>query len=644
MILFSSLILASIFVSLALIRTRWTNLALFNLVIGTACFSISLECLSLAQAISFPAVRGAVAASIIVSSVISFLLFRSLEEVPVSNDKKSAGLWGADLLNSGIVGGLFTLLVGIILLIILTATAYTALLSVPNNWDSMTYHLPRIEHWLQDRSLAFYPTYNDRQNESGILAEEGILALRSWNHAYPIANLVQWLSFGGCIVMAGRIAGQIGGTRSAQYLASVLFATIPMAILQASSTQTDLVVAFFSAASVYFLLQARITGSYSLIYGFVIAGALAYLAKGTAAVFLSGFIIVYAIGLVLQRPSWKVWLHLFLSGSIGAAILAGHELRLFHAYGSFKGPSSAETSVVHPNWRSTVFNAVRNFASNLNITDDAKRLKIESQVIAAGQKLGIHDTDSRYSFLALPFHLNPPIIALHEDVAPNMTHVALIIIAMSVLLILALASPAWRTRNWPIARYGIALALSMAAFFALIKWQPWITRLQLGEFVLAMPLIAVLLSSLLGIAMPVLLIFIGWQARDPTFYNLTRSLFNRPLFGDRSILDHGPADVLFINRPDMENDYLRIADMIAARRPKQVGVVIGGDGWEFPLWFLLRQRLSSSEMPIITYEMNQKAIDPNIDLIVYVDYGRPVLKGMREIAGSGQAFLYERQK
>ena len=447
MILFFSLVLASIFVSLTLIKTRWTILALFNLVLGTAFFSISIECLSLAQAISFPAVRGAVIVSLIAGSAISLLLFKSLEEAPLSNDKKSVGLWGADLLNSGIIGGLFTVLVEIILLIILTATAYTALLSVPNNWDSMTYHLPRIEHWLQDRSLAFYPTYDDRQNESGILAEEGILALRSFNHAYQIANLVQWLSFSGCIVMAGRIAGQLGGTRSAQYLASVLAATIPMAILQASSTQTDLVVAFFSAVAVYFLLQVRIASSYSLIYGFVIAGALAYSAKGTAAVFLSGFIIVYGIGLVLQRPSRKIWLHLFLSGSIGLAILAGHELRLFQAYGTFIGPSSAEASTVHPGWRSTAFNAVRNFASNLNIPDGAERLKIESQVIAAGQALGIGDEDGRYSFNSMPFHLTRPDMTrqegsttlpmdytLHEDCGTNMTHVVLILAVMSALL------------------------------------------------------------------------------------------------------------------------------------------------------------------------------------------------------------------
>src|SRR5689334_23712048 len=33
----------------------------------------------------------------------------------------------------------------------------------PSQWDSMVYHLPRIDHWLQDRSVAFYPTHVVRE-------------------------------------------------------------------------------------------------------------------------------------------------------------------------------------------------------------------------------------------------------------------------------------------------------------------------------------------------------------------------------------------------------------------------------------------------------------------------------------------------
>src|SRR5580765_4628812 len=48
--------------------------------------------------------------------------------------------------------GFHELWIGLILLV----TFFIARTVVPNSWDSMTYHLPRIEHWLQNGSLAIY--------------------------------------------------------------------------------------------------------------------------------------------------------------------------------------------------------------------------------------------------------------------------------------------------------------------------------------------------------------------------------------------------------------------------------------------------------------------------------------------------------
>src|SRR5262249_10973052 len=141
--------------------------------------------------------------------------------------------------------------VTIVLLVVLWATALIALSSVPNgNWDTMTYHLPRIEHWVQNRTLDYYPTSIVRQLDSNPFAEELILALRGIIDAYPLANMIQWLSFAGCIMVTGAICRQLGGTRQAQTVAHALGSTLPMAILQASDTQTDLVTAFFSVACI----------------------------------------------------------------------------------------------------------------------------------------------------------------------------------------------------------------------------------------------------------------------------------------------------------------------------------------------------------------------------------------------------------
>ena len=44
------------------------------------------------------------------------------------------------------------------LALVAAGTLVTALVSAPNNWDSMTYHLTRVEHWVQNASVHFYPT------------------------------------------------------------------------------------------------------------------------------------------------------------------------------------------------------------------------------------------------------------------------------------------------------------------------------------------------------------------------------------------------------------------------------------------------------------------------------------------------------
>jgi ABC-type uncharacterized transport system permease subunit len=48
------------------------------------------------------------------------------------------------------IAGLF----GVIVLIFLSGCCYP-----PNNWDSMTYHMARIAHWVMNESIEPYPTH-----------------------------------------------------------------------------------------------------------------------------------------------------------------------------------------------------------------------------------------------------------------------------------------------------------------------------------------------------------------------------------------------------------------------------------------------------------------------------------------------------
>ncbi|MER6596534.1 hypothetical protein ABT214_32720, partial [Micromonospora purpureochromogenes] len=124
-----------------------------------------------------------------------------------------------------------------------------ALLAEPNNFDSQTYHLPKVEHWVAQGSLDFWPTAIHRQVTIPPGAEYLLLHLRLLTGGDALHNLVQWAAALGCLVVATRVVAQLGGGRRAQLLTAFLLATTPMVALQATSTQTDLVAAAWAGCA-----------------------------------------------------------------------------------------------------------------------------------------------------------------------------------------------------------------------------------------------------------------------------------------------------------------------------------------------------------------------------------------------------------
>src|SRR5262249_30894341 len=125
-------------------------------------------------------------------------------------------------------------------------------------------------------------------------------------------NFVQWASFALAILGASVIARELGGSRLTQGLSAFLVSTLPMAILQASTTQNDLAAGAWMVTFVAFGLRwAREFG----LRDAWAAGAglgLALMSKTTA--FLFGFPFVLLFGLAWltskQTPWRRRWLAL----------------------------------------------------------------------------------------------------------------------------------------------------------------------------------------------------------------------------------------------------------------------------------------------------------------------------------------------
>ena len=166
-----------------------------------------------------------------------------------------------------------------------------ALIAPPNTNDSMSYHMSRVVHWQQNHSIAHYPTHILRQIVLPPGAELAILHLQILSESDRFANLVQWLSVAAGLCGVSLIAKELGADVRGQILSVVVCATLPMVILQASSTQNDAVEAFWMTCLVYFLLVMRRRQEWFYPYLVGMSLGLALLTKATAYLLAPPFLI-----------------------------------------------------------------------------------------------------------------------------------------------------------------------------------------------------------------------------------------------------------------------------------------------------------------------------------------------------------------
>ena len=148
---------------------------------------------------------------------------------------------------------------------ILGITLTTALISPPNNMDSMSYHMPRVMHWIQNASISHYPTNTVRQISFPPGAGYAVahVVLLSGNDYF--ANVIQWMSFLGCILGVSLIAADFT-SRKGQIMSALFCATLPMAILQSGTMQTDLLVAYWLVCCAYFIFRSRRYSGMDLVW------------------------------------------------------------------------------------------------------------------------------------------------------------------------------------------------------------------------------------------------------------------------------------------------------------------------------------------------------------------------------------------
>jgi hypothetical protein len=488
-------------------------------------------------------------------------------------------------------------------------TLFVALTTAPNNWDSQTYHLPRVEHWIQNQSLAFYPTSISRQNEMGPVAEILLLQTRILGGSDVFYPLVQWVSMVCAVAAVFRITRQLGGDEPQCWIAAVFLMTLPIGILESTSTQNDYVVTALLACGVTLGLEAM--GEPRPALGRILAAAAAVglsgMAKPTGFLFGAGFALWFAIGL-----SWRVGLHAWLCRAAGVALVVALTIAPFASryMATREGPRSDEIKLVNASFgvRQTVDNIFRHVVVNLvtGIPPIDAVMSRAAQSVASALSLDTYRLDTRVPEQPT---VEPPkgLSIFHQDQSPNLFHTILILVALGTI------AARWRQPAPAVRRiYWIAWLAGVVVFAAVLRWGLWQTRFHLTAFALAAPIVAtawpqpwshsrraVALLLLLGLSSLPVLMFNQSSELVPLSAAVQRSAIaafriqNGPLqpLRDRACyLAQSPMERLFVHKSPLLGPYQSAIESIARSNASQVGLILGGDSWEYPVWRMLRDR------------------------------------------------------
>jgi hypothetical protein len=379
--------------------------------------------------------------------------------------------------------------------VIVSLTGLIAFVAPPNNYDSMTYHLGRVVHWIQNHGVQHYPTNIDRQLFMPPWAEFAITHFYLLSADDRLANAVQWLSMLGSIVGVSLIAKELGGDRDCQVLASLVAACLPMGILQASSTQNDYVVTFWLVCFVYYVVRILrvLEERLSIWPQGILAGVslgLAFLTKPTAYVLIPPFLVWLSVALARNLGIKSIKIVLAIS-VIALAINFGHYVRNFEVYGSPLAPpsyTSGQTTVSMIN-HGEFSPAISKFAFNLirgTALEMATPFYYGNRIVeVAVEKLEIM---LRIKVHAEKFRLTQR--QNHEDFAGNPIHLLLIGFCGAVMI------GQFKRGSLSIAHtYFLSLLAGYLILCLALKWNIYITRLHLPLFVLGSAAIAIALSE-----------------------------------------------------------------------------------------------------------------------------------------------------
>ena len=143
-----------------------------------------------------------------------------------------------------------------IIVVILVILLITGIMSPPNIHDVLLYHITRVVHWIQNQTVAHYPTAITYQLFHPPFAEYNLLNWTILSGNDYLSAFHQWYGLVLTLITVGAIAKELGADKKGQWFSALFTVTLPLVVLQTASAKNDVFLGFLVAALAYFVVKA----------------------------------------------------------------------------------------------------------------------------------------------------------------------------------------------------------------------------------------------------------------------------------------------------------------------------------------------------------------------------------------------------
>ena len=522
----------------------------------------------------------------------------------------------------------FLILFSIALMIIMFIIS---LLSPPNNWDSLTYHLSRVMNWMQNKSVNYYASNIKRSLYSPVFAEYIVLNIYELSGNDYFVNLVQWFSYVYSSIGVYFILRKIEVSKKYCILGLFLTCSLPMAIAQSCSTQVDLVGSMWLVVFSWFVLEissidklnCKNLNQVVLFAMCATSIGLGYITKSTVC-FAMLVMLIYILVIRLKAKDKIIQYIIFGTVSLLVIMLITLPtfIRNFFETGDILASDYMSGIMVG------TINPVLLF---LNLYKNCGMLGIRPKFVhligTVGEKLAyklgkdINAPEISHTF-DFANNLNT---SFDKDYAPNSIVMYTFILASLIIIVWIIKNLFKKKKRYSIPKYLgyiVSCIFSVILLCVSVRYQMWGNRLLLPALYIMCIVIAYTIDKSKlnnGVKYYWCILIVLFALMD--VYNCVDEQIN-PV---RDYFRYGDRKSVYFRVRANKEPYDEIKKIVNPKGYKNIGIKISEDTFEYPLWMDLKTK-ENRIFHIVNLNANDDKRDEP-DCIIMIDQDKDYTEG-----------------